>query len=122
MTPRARLEAVFAPEVVAALEVLIREEVEARVSVYRKPWLSVSEAAEYLGCTQKAIRGRIDRRTLPATHLAGNVLIDRVAVDEQLERIRNRAGPQRGRGVELGVSQRIGAAPLQRPAPRPSRR
>jgi excisionase family DNA binding protein len=104
VTPQARLEAAFAPEVVAALERLVREEVEARVAVYRKPWLSVSETAEYLGCTEKAVRGRIDRGTLPVTHIAGNVLIHRVTLDEELERNRDWPGPRRRARVDWGGS------------------
>lgn len=86
------LATMLGPELVAAIEELIDQRVaealeDARPSVKR--WLSVSETAEYLGCTTKAVYARIDRGRIPegAVKRQGRtVTIDRLALDRALDR------------------------------------
>jgi excisionase family DNA binding protein len=48
-------------------------------------WLTVEQAAHYLGTTPKAIRGRIDRGRIPVTRDGRRVYIDRVELDAAME-------------------------------------
>ena len=45
-------------------------------------WLSVDQAAAYLGTTAKAIRRRVDRGRLPIVRDGRRVYVDRAALDE----------------------------------------
>lgn len=49
-------------------------------------WLTVTQAADYLGLTSTAIRRRVERGTIPFGRLGSRVLIDREALDIQIER------------------------------------
>ena len=50
-----------------------------------KRWLSVAEAAAYLGITEVAVRSRMKRGRVPLKHHGRSVLIDRVALDREIE-------------------------------------
>jgi excisionase family DNA binding protein len=66
--------------------------------------LSVKQAAEWLGWTEKCLRGRIDRHLIPHRKLGRNVILWRseveewlkqlpgCSVEEALENLRNRNG------------------------------
>ena len=63
--PRAVLERLLAPEVLQALDAYVRElakEAAGRradvVPFADKPWLTVAEAAQALGCSERAVRAR----------------------------------------------------------------
>jgi len=76
---------VFDPD---ALRALVREEVAAALRERRdgQRWMTVKETAEYLGCSEVAIRRRISRGRIPAKKQGRSVLIDRQALDRELER------------------------------------
>ena len=84
------LRALFAPELVDAIERLVDERVSEALARDRptpKRWLSVAEAGEYLGCSAKAVYARIDRRRIPSEavrRIGRTVTIDRFALDRSL--------------------------------------
>jgi excisionase family DNA binding protein len=86
------LAATFSPELIAELQGVVRAEVAAALTAREprpKRWLSVSECAEYLGASQRAVYQRMRRGTIPTDavrHVGRSVLIDRAALDRQLER------------------------------------
>lgn len=47
-------------------------------------WLTVGQAAELLGCSEKAIRARVDRGTLVAHRLDGRLYLSRRELDEAI--------------------------------------
>ena len=61
------------------------EEVLARRDHERR-WLSVADAADYLGMSEKAVRRRIERGAIVYTRQGTRILIDRRALDEELSR------------------------------------
>jgi excisionase family DNA binding protein len=63
---------------------LVEEALDRREN--EKRWLSVREAAAYLDCSESAVRKRIARGTLPATRFGTKPLVDRRALDAELER------------------------------------
>ena len=74
--PRATLERLLAPEVLHALDAYVRELAEEIAAKHQtnaefaggKPWLTVAEAAEALGCTEVAVRSRVRRGRLRARY------------------------------------------------------
>jgi excisionase family DNA binding protein len=50
-----------------------------------KRWLSVAEAAAYLGITETALRARVKRGRVPVKHHGRGVVVDRVALDREIE-------------------------------------
>jgi hypothetical protein len=69
MTPRDRLSAVLAPDLLDALEELVAERVAAelaRLDAHRDDlrWLTLGQAAERLGCSAEAVRMRASRGRL----------------------------------------------------------
>lgn len=85
---------VFSPAVVAAIERLVDERVAAALTGGRsgataKRWLTVREAGDYLGCGDRAVYARIRRGRIPSgavKHSGRSVLVDRQALDLELER------------------------------------
>ena len=70
MNPRDRLEALLAPDLLAALEQLIDERVAAALAAARADaagprWLSVPTAAQYLDVSTERIRKLVARREIP---------------------------------------------------------
>jgi excisionase family DNA binding protein len=51
----------------------------------KKKWLSVKECADYLGISEMAVRRRITRGRIPVRHQGRSVLVDRVALDRQID-------------------------------------
>ncbi len=49
-------------------------------------WLTVDAAAELLGCTPKAIRGKLERGMLEAHRFDGRVYVSRRELDEAIRR------------------------------------
>jgi excisionase family DNA binding protein len=83
---RTRLEAVLAPEVVAALESLVVETVRAElaertVSDGGRKWLTLAEAGEQLGCSPDAVRMRVKRGRLEARRQGSRVYVSAASVD-----------------------------------------
>lgn len=85
------LDVVFTPGVVAALERLVDERVQAALAERdnkAKRWMTASEAGDYLGCSERAIYERIRKERIPpeAVKRSGrSVLVDRKALDRALE-------------------------------------
>jgi excisionase family DNA binding protein len=51
----------------------------------RRRWLTIAETATYLGCSVGAIRGRVERGTIPVKRNGSRTpLIDREALDRQI--------------------------------------
>ena len=71
LTPRDRLAAVLAPDVLDAIEELVAEQVRAELERRRDTapvsgarWLTLEQAGERLGCSRDAIRMRVKRGRL----------------------------------------------------------
>ena len=47
--------------------------------------MPVREAAEYLGVSERAVRARIERGRIPAKRQGRSVVVDRVALDREIE-------------------------------------
>jgi hypothetical protein len=78
LTPAAREE----------LRLFVQAEIQAafRQHEERRRWMSPQETADYLGLTLGAVRGRIERETLPVRRLGERtILIDRYVLDEIIE-------------------------------------
>lgn len=60
----------------------LRARVERLEQPTRSRWLTVDQAAEYLGVTAKAIRRRADRGRLSVVRDGRRVYVDRAALDE----------------------------------------
>jgi excisionase family DNA binding protein len=83
-----RLARIFGPDTLELLGAFVREEVEA-VFAQRETerrWLPPDEAAAYLGVSAGAIRKRIARGKVRYTRIGRRLLIDRHALDTELER------------------------------------
>lgn len=87
MTPADELRQVFSPGVVEILDAHIDARIEQALDLreHERRWLSIPEAAVYLGTTVAAIRKRVARGTIPHTRDNGRVLIDRRRLDAVLE-------------------------------------
>jgi excisionase family DNA binding protein len=81
----------LAPEAQEEIRALVRAEVESALAAQRtepKRWLTAAEAGAYLGCSPRAVYMRIKRGRVPAgavRHHGRRVLVDREALDRQLE-------------------------------------
>ena len=91
MSDERLLHAMFAPELVRAIEQLVDERVAQALAEHgnnAKRWLSVTEAGVLLDCTPKAVYARIDRGRIPASavrRMGRTVMIDRQALDRALD-------------------------------------
>jgi excisionase family DNA binding protein len=82
-----RLGRILGPDTLELLEAFIEERVEeviARRETERR-WLTPTEAAAYLGVSAAAIRMRIARGSLRYTRIGRRLLVDRRALDTELE-------------------------------------
>jgi excisionase family DNA binding protein len=76
------------------IEALVDSRVEAALAAHErsrspKRWLTTTEAGAYLGCSGRAVLMRIRRGRIPpdaVRHQGRSVLIDRHALDRELER------------------------------------
>ncbi len=50
----------------------------------QKRWMTVNEAAEYLGLTTKAVYNRVHMRRIPYTKLGGSLRFDKEAIENWL--------------------------------------
>jgi hypothetical protein len=78
-SPRARLEALLSPEVLAALDDYIVELVDERLADQpahdRREWVPLGEAADRLGCSYDAARKRAKRGRLEIRHHGRTILV-----------------------------------------------
>ena len=51
----------------------------------KRRWLTVRECAQYLGVSERAVRARIERKTIPVRHNGRSLLVDRIALDREIE-------------------------------------
>lgn len=80
------LIASLSPEARAELDRYVDGRIhEALANERAKRWLTVKEAAEYLGVSEVAVRRRISRGRVPAKHQGRTLLVDRVALDRRIE-------------------------------------
>lgn len=88
LTPRDRLAAVLAPELLDALDALVAERVAAelaRLDAGRDNgprWLTLEQAAKRLGCTAAAVRMRAARGRLQTRRHGRRVYVSAASVDE----------------------------------------
>jgi len=87
MTPRERLAAVLAPDLLDALDALVSERVAdelARLDACRDAprWLTLEQAAARLGCTAAAVRMRASRGRLQTRRHGRRVYVSAASVDE----------------------------------------
>jgi len=73
----------LSPAAVDELRVLVQEEIAAALRDHeeRRRWLTIPQTADYLGCSVGAVRGRVERGTIPVKRNGSRVLIDREALD-----------------------------------------
>lgn len=84
----ASISRLFGPDALELLDAFVRERVEAilREREAEKRWMTVEETGQYLGISPGAVRHRIARGSIPYTRQGRSLLIDRAALDRQLER------------------------------------
>ncbi len=88
VSPRQRLAAVLAPDLLDALEELVAERVAAelaRLGAAHDPgarWLTLDQAAERLGCSPAAVRMRANRGRLATRRHGRRVYVSAASVDE----------------------------------------
>lgn len=88
ISPRERLAALLAPELVKAFEELVVERVAAelaRLDVSQKSrsqWLTLEQAAELLGCSPDAVRMRANRGRLETRWHGRRVYVSAASVAE----------------------------------------
>jgi excisionase family DNA binding protein len=84
-SPRARLEALLSPEVLAALDAYIAELIDERLAEHPardgREWLTLEEAADLLGCSYDAVRKRARRGRLETRHQGRTVLVSARSVE-----------------------------------------
>jgi excisionase family DNA binding protein len=88
-----RLGRIFGPDTLELLAEFVRDQVDATIVERERErrWLSVADAADYLGMSEKGIRRRVERGTVAYTRHGSRILIDRRALDDELARqMRNR--------------------------------
>jgi excisionase family DNA binding protein len=88
VSARERLARILGPDLLELLGKFVGERVEevlARSEAEHR-WLSVSAAADHLGLSEKALRHRIERGTIAYTRLGTRILVDRRALDTELDR------------------------------------
>jgi excisionase family DNA binding protein len=83
-----QLGRIFGPDTLELLAGFIRDQVDRALNDrdHERRWLSVADAADYLGMSEKAIRRRIDRGAIVYTRQGTRILIDRRTLDEELSR------------------------------------
>jgi excisionase family DNA binding protein len=78
-SPRARLEALLSPELLAALDAYIAELVDERLADQParddREWFTLEEAADLLGCTYDAARKRARRGRLETRRHGRTILV-----------------------------------------------
>lgn len=84
MTPRERLAAVLAPDVLAALEELVVERVAelAPATENGSPWLGVDAAAGYLGVSRATVERAVARGRLRSSTVGRRRLVHRDDLDD----------------------------------------
>lgn len=86
MSPRDRLAAVLAPELLDALEGLVAERVAAelasRPEPQAAPWLTLEQAGELLGCSRDAVRMRASRGRLETRRHGRRIYVSAASVAE----------------------------------------
>lgn len=86
-TPKERLAAVLAPELVDALDELVAERVASELARFDPTrncprWLTLEQAAARLGCSPAAVRMRAARGRLQARHQGRRIYVSAASVDE----------------------------------------
>ena len=86
MTGRERLLAALSPDIVAALEELVDERVRERLEGQSKildssPWLSIDEAADYLGVSPRTLERRIASGRIRSSEIGRRRLLNRDDLD-----------------------------------------
>jgi excisionase family DNA binding protein len=78
-SPRARLEALLSPELLAALDAYVCEVVEERLAALPagdgREWFTLEEAAERLGCSYDAARKRAQRGRIETRRHGRTILV-----------------------------------------------
>ena len=107
MTARERLAAALAPDVVAALEELVAEHVAEATAAAgngdRSPWLSVRDAANYLGVSERTLNREIARGRVRSETVGRRRILHRAELDNYVKSggggVARTAPPRRSEGV-----------------------
>ena len=107
MNARDRLAAVLAPDVVAALEELVTEQVAEAAAAAgngdRSPWLSVRDAAGYLGVSERTLNREIARGRVRSETVGRRRILHRDELDNYMKGdgggVAPAAPPRRPEGV-----------------------
>ena len=88
MSTTERLARVFGPDLLELLQSFVGQEIEdaLRRRDADRRWMTPEDAAAYLGVSPGAIRKRIARGTLRYSRIGRRLLVDRHALDAELER------------------------------------
>jgi excisionase family DNA binding protein len=83
------LRSVLSDDLVAALEALVDERIEAALAAYGavnggSPWLGLADAAGYLGVSERTIARLLDRGRIRSTTIGRRRLLHRDDLDEYL--------------------------------------
>lgn len=85
-TPRDRLAALLAPDVLDAIEDLVTVRVEEEMARRATPdgprWLTLEQAAQRLDCSPAAVRMRATRGRLQKRHQGRRLYVSAASVDE----------------------------------------
>jgi excisionase family DNA binding protein len=78
----------LSPEARDELRRFVDQRIELALKLVRdeRRWLTVREAANYLGISEIAVRRRIGRGRIPIVRQGRSVLVDREALDRELDR------------------------------------
>jgi excisionase family DNA binding protein len=79
----------LSPEARDELRRFVDERIELALRAARddRRWLTVAACASYLGVSETAVRRRITRGRIPVRRQGRSVLVDREALDRELERL-----------------------------------
>jgi excisionase family DNA binding protein len=76
-----RLGRIVGPDTLELLAVFVTEQIEEVLRRPERPWLTLDEAAERLGCSRDAVRMRVKRGRLEARHQGRRVYISADSVE-----------------------------------------
>ena len=77
----------LSPEARDELRRFVDERIELAFQLVRdeRRWLTVKECASYLGISETAVRRRISRSRIPVRRQGRSVVVDRAALDAEIE-------------------------------------
>lgn len=81
------LSVVFGQATIQALQMLVDERVQEILAAQERPrWMTVAQTATFLGLSEKSIRRKIERGEIVVSRQGRRILIDGLALDQELRR------------------------------------